>query len=296
MAESQLEQLAEAFVLSAARRCREDPGHEILKDQLLYAAAQIENHIREAGFLQGQPEAVSELKNAERACREADYWLSLLVRSGIWDKESISSLDMNGRKLKRMLGTSRRAREVRLADRAGKHKPQIAVWPTSRLLLRSWNGRFSMSLLTLLSEEEKQLLSFSYANREEALALIRSWQEKDEMLAVIRQRDDRVIGLVGLLQDGANPQSRRLLFAIAKEMRCCGYATEAVRGALDYGFRKLGMTVAVARTRQEEAVARRLLTHCGFLTDGILRAASMHGDNWVYQSLLKEEWSEYTSR
>jgi len=269
--------------------CGERDGHEAMKDQLRFAAAGIEGHIREAAYHQASPEAVRELRAAEKDCREAEHWLSVLTRNGMVAQTEAEPIAVLCRRLQRSLGGSIREREARLDKKAGRRRCCEVAVPTSRLLLRSFSGRFAVSLPTLLEEEERTRVGLTCRDRQEAQEQVSLWQKSDEMLAVVRQSDERFLGFVGLMKETV-PHVRRITVAVAPDVRLCGYATEALRGALAYGFRKLGMTVAVARLRREETAIRRILLHCGFSEDGILRRAAQDGSDLVCLSLLKEEW------
>lgn len=288
MPKRELKTLSAKLTDEALSLCRAGEGHEAVKDQLRFAAAGVETHVREAIEHQTGRVAIAELKAAEKDCRETSYWLSLLTRNGILPKAEGEGVGLLCQKLQRRLGGAIREREARLAERTERPPSEVTI-PTTRLLLRSFSGRYAVSLPTLVAEEERRLVGLTCRDREEALRQIRLWQERDEMLAVLRQRDGRFVGFVGLMAE-AHPHIRRLTVAIAGDARLRGYGTEAVRGALSYGFSKLGMTVAVATLHREEAVMRKILTHCGFREEGILRGAAEDGGDLLRLSCLKEEW------
>lgn len=271
--------------------CGETEGHEAMKDQLRLAAVDVENHVREAAFHQARPEAVRELKAAEADCREITYWLSVLMRHRIVSEKGAEQVDLLCRKLQRRLGGAIREREARLDEKAGRRRGCAVAVPTSRLLLRSFSGRYAVSLPTLLEENEKASVGLTCRDRQEAQEQIALWQTGDEMLAVIRQSDERLIGVVGLMKE-PYPHIRRVTVAITPDARLRGYAVESLRGALAYGFDTLGITVAVARIRQEETVIRKILRHVGFSEDGILRRAAADGADLICLSVLKEDFQK----
>ena len=271
--------------------CSETTGHEAMKDQLRLAAVGVESHVREAAFHPARPEAVTELKAAEKECREVIYWLSVLARHRMVSEKDAEPVELLCQKLQRRIGGAIREREARLDEKIGRHRSCTVAFPTSRLLLRSFSGRHAVSLPTLLEEDETSSVGLTCRDREEAQEQIAEWQTGDEMLAVIRQSDERLIGMVGLMKE-SYPHIRRIAVAITPDARLCGYATEALRGALAYGFHKLGMTVAVARVRQEKTVIRKILHHIGFSEDGVLRRADADGADLLCLSLLKEDFQE----
>jgi len=271
--------------------CSEAAGNEVMKDQLRLAAVGVERYVGESAFHQARPEAVTELKAAEADCREVIYWLSVLTRHRMVSETSVEPAELLCQKLQRRIGGSIREREARLDEKAGRHRGCTVAFPTSRLLLRSFSGRYAVSLPGLLNEDEKSSVGLTCRDREEAQEQIAEWQTGDEMLAVIHQSDERMIGTVGLMKE-SYPHIRRIAVAITPDARLCGYATEALRGAHAYGFHKLGMTVAVARVRQEKTVIRKILHHIGFSEDGVLRRAADDGADLLCLSLLKEDFQE----
>lgn len=291
MPKRELPAVSRALTDAVMTLCDEMAGHEAMKDQLRLTAIGVESHVREAAFHQARPEAVSELKAAEADCREVIYWLSVLTRHRMVSETSAEPAELLCQKLQRRIGGSIREREARLDEKAGRHRGCTVAFPTSRLLLRSFSGRYAVSLPTLLEENEKASVGLTCRDRKEAQEQIALWQTGDEMLAILRQSDERLIGMVGLMKD-AHPHIRRVTVAITPDARLCGYATEALRGALAYGFHKLGMTVAVARLRREETVMRKILRHIGFSEDGVLRRADSDGADLICLSLLKEDLQE----
>ena len=271
--------------------CSETTGHEAMKDQLRLAAVSVENRVREAAFHQARPEAVTELKAAEADCREVTYWLSLLKRHRMVSEKDAQPVELLCQKMQRRFGGAIREREARLDEKLGRCRGCAVAFPTSRLLLRSFSGRYAVSLPTLLEENEKASVGLTCRDRQEAQEQIASWQTGNEMLAILRQSDERLIGMIGLMKE-SYPHIRRVTVGITPDARLCGFATEALRGALAYGFHKLGMTVAIARIRREETVIRKILRHVGFSEDGVLRRADKDGADLICLSLLKEDLQE----
>lgn len=66
------------------------------------------------------------------------------------------------------------------------------------------------------------------------------------MKAICRKEDNCLIGLIGLNDMGRYEQYKELEYAIAADYRRNGFGAEAVRGMLDFGFRKLDLSVIAA--------------------------------------------------
>lgn len=74
-------------------------------------------------------------------------------------------------------------------------------------------------------------------------------------------------GLIGLVGFGANPVS--LMYAIGQDHWGQGYATEAAIGALEHGYRDLGLTEVEATHFDDNPASARILTKLGFEKIGI---------------------------
>ncbi len=267
--------------------CGETADYEALKDQLRLAAVGVEAHIREAILCGRNPEAVAQLKDAQRDGREVAHWLSVLERNGIVSKKKAEAVFLLQEALQRRLGRVIREREKRLAEAA--ERPKEVTVSSSRLTLRHMGWQLAPLLPSLFEEGVWERLGFACPNRERAGELVRRWQTGDEMLAIIRSSDERLIGVVGLMREPP-AHARRVLVAIAPHARLCGYATEALRCALAYGFSRLGMTVAVAQLPMADRVMSKILRHCGFSEEGLLRRAAEDGNDLLRLSLLREEY------
>ncbi len=287
MGRGELSIKSEALTDAVMALCGETADYEALKDQLRLSAVGVEAHIQEAILCGRSPESVAQLRDAQRDGREVAHWLSVLARNGIVSKEKAEAVSLLQEALQRRLGSVMRERERRLAETAG--RPREVAVPTSRLLLRHMGLRLAPSLPALFEEGVWQRLGFSCQSRETAEELARRWQTGDEMLAMIRSSNERLIGVVGLMRE-PHAHARRVLVAVAPHARLCGYATEALRGALTYGFSRLGMTVAVAQLPMADRIMGKILLHCGFSEEGLLRRAAEDGSDLLRLSLLKEEY------
>lgn len=72
-----------------------------------------------------------------------------------------------------------------------------------------------------------------------------------------------------------------------------GYALEAARAMLDYGFRELGLHRIHADTLEENAAAVNLAEKLGMRREGTLRENRRFGGRWwntVVLSVLESEW------
>ncbi len=100
------------------------------------------------------------------------------------------------------------------------------------------------------------------AEAEEVLnKFIAGWRERNfGHFAVLLKGQERLIGLCGLKLLEDTPE---LLYALGREWWGRGYAPEAARACLRYGFEELGLERVVAVTRPLNHASRRVLEKTG---------------------------------
>ena len=119
--------------------------------------------------------------------------------------------------------------------------------------------------------------------------------EEDKVfeLAIERKEDGKVIGLLGLIhQDGGQGE---VGWALGVEYRGQGYATEAARALMDYGFKSLGLHRIHADTSTENPASWRIMERLGMRREGLLRGAVYEEGEWVDRyvyGVLADEWSD----
>ncbi len=72
-----------------------------------------------------------------------------------------------------------------------------------------------------------------------------------------------------------------------------GYATEAAKGVLDYGFNTLGLHRIIATCQPENVPSYRVMEKAGMRREGFFKKCIPNGDGWwdeYYYSILEEEW------
>jgi RimJ/RimL family protein N-acetyltransferase len=100
-----------------------------------------------------------------------------------------------------------------------------------------------------------------------------------------RAGDDAYVGWCGLRRgaDGGVDVG----FRVVPAMRGHGYATEAARACVVYGFRTLGLTRIIGRAAADNAASLRVLARCGMRRGGPSRIEGVDGPAWLY-----EIWAE----
>ena len=99
-------------------------------------------------------------------------------------------------------------------------------------------------------------------------------------LAITLPDDDRYLGRVGLRVERPEHREATVWFALRRECWGRGYASEALRGLLDFGFGPLGLHRAWGDCDPRNVRSARVLERVGMQREGHLR------ENWW----LKGEW------
>lgn len=84
------------------------------------------------------------------------------------------------------------------------------------------------------------------------------------MSALVGAASGRVIGFCGLVHPGGQPEPE-LKYALRREFRGNGYATEAARAMLAYGAEAFGLRRVIATVAPENAASQRVLTKAGMI-------------------------------
>ncbi len=119
------------------------------------------------------------------------------------------------------------------------------------------------------------------------------------MLVIIEKETEQLVGAVGLHQVTQLHKKAELGYWIGRPFRGFGYATEASRLLVDYGFTKLRLKRIYAYAMTHNPNSHHVLKKCGFIKEGLLRDYVKHQGRWrdVYAyAILKNEWENKRSK
>jgi len=112
-------------------------------------------------------------------------------------------------------------------------------------------------------------------------------------LAVDRASDGAFLGWCGLTRYHPEYRSASLGFCLTESAWGQGYATEAARALLRWGFDALDLNRVQAEADTRNAASARVLEKLGFVREGTLRedcvVDGVVSDSWVY-GLIGREW------
>ncbi len=112
-------------------------------------------------------------------------------------------------------------------------------------------------------------------------------------LAVTLPDDERAIGSCGIRRKPENDWEADIGYDLASEHWGQGYATEAARAMVDFGFRKLGLHRVSSWCIAENVASARVLEKAGLQLEGRLRENEYFKDRWwetLLYGLLESEW------
>lgn len=100
----------------------------------------------------------------------------------------------------------------------------------------------------------------------------------------ILDRNGRMVGSVGLLDDPHRPGTDVLMlgYALAQECWGKGYMTEAARAVVAYGFNTVGAPILTSNAYDFNIASQKVLEHCGFEKEGILHAGETRYDGMTF--------------
>jgi ribosomal-protein-alanine N-acetyltransferase len=174
--------------------------------------------------------------------------------------------------------------------------PKIA---TERLVLRRFTSKDTADLLALVSQPSiagaTPEIEATSSGVKKYIELQNSYEPfelgKCFDLAIERISDSRVLGLVTLVR--GDHYGAEIGYALGVEHRGQGYATEAAKGLLAYGFRELRLHRVKAATTSANVASRRVMERLGMREEGRLREAKFSDGEWLddlYYGILADEW------
>lgn len=119
--------------------------------------------------------------------------------------------------------------------------------------------------------------------------------EKDQVfeLALERRDDGKVIGLLGLIC--SDPRQAEIGWVLNEECRGRGYATEAARALMDYGFNCLGLSRIYADATGDNLASLRVMERLGMRREALLRGSVREEGKWLDKyiyGILAGEWRD----
>ena len=173
---------------------------------------------------------------------------------------------------------------------------------TDRLILRRFAYTDDAAMLKYWIADEKIQSMYAepiYTTKEAVKELldkyISSYEKEDYYRwAVIEKKSRECIGQIAyFLVDNKN-HFAEIEYCIGSNFQCQGYATEATKAIIAYGFDKMKLHKVQICTKSINEPSKRVIEKCGFVYEGTLRDYFYMDGEYVgrlYYSMLKNEWN-----
>lgn len=175
---------------------------------------------------------------------------------------------------------------------------------TERLILRRFQYSDNEAMRKYWISDEKIQSMYSepvYRTKEEVKELldkyIGSYAKEDYYRwAIISKESDECIGQIAyFLVDNKN-HFAEIEYCIGSAFQCKGFATEATKAVIAYGFENMNLHKVQICTKTINIPSKRVIEKCGFTYEGTLRDYFFMDGNYVgrlYFSILKNEYLEW---
>jgi len=144
------------------------------------------------------------------------------------------------------------------------------VLETQRLTLRKPTAVDASAIARLANDrriaENTRRLPHPYG-RDDAAQFIARLAKADNESVFLIELDFQPIGMVGI--DCSDPKAPELGYWLGVEHWGQGFATEAARAAIDYGFEEFDLPLLVSGARVVNTASRNVLEKCGFQWTGV---------------------------
>ena len=172
---------------------------------------------------------------------------------------------------------------------------------TDRLVLRRFEYSDDDSMLRNWIADEKIQTMYSepvYSTKEEVKELLNkyigSYERPDYYRwAVIEKESGECIGQIAYFLVDSKNHFAEIEYCIGAEFQCRGYATEATKAVIAFGFDRINLHKVQICTKTINTPSRRVIEKCGFTYEGTLRDYFFMNGEYVgrhYFSILREEY------
>ncbi len=157
----------------------------------------------------------------------------------------------------------------------------VTIAETDRLIIRNWipEEDAEQAFQIYSDPEVTRFLITKVDSVESSLNLLQRWVTKATLQsngtglwAIIIKETGEIVGMIGLIQlqdeDENLTQDYEIGWHLKKSAWGKGYATEAAKAILDYGFKVLKLTTIYAIARPENTASLRLIQRLGMIPIG----------------------------
>lgn len=167
---------------------------------------------------------------------------------------------------------------------------------TKDLILRNWQERDAKALYEMCLDDTLRKSGIDFYNSiTDSKNTIRYWMNNRGFKVIANRKNDIFIGFICLSDMNRYDSYMEMEYAVAAEYRNKGYASQAVKSMLDYGFSKMNLSAVAAWVRSHNKESARVLEKCSFTFEGRLRRHARDKSDTLCYSVLREEWEKIKS-
>lgn len=172
---------------------------------------------------------------------------------------------------------------------------------TERLILRRFEYSDTQAMLKNWIADEKIQSMYSepvYSTEAEVTELldkyIGSYTKEDYYRwAIIDKETDECVGQIAYFLVDSKNHFAEIEYCVGSDFQCRGYATEATKAVIAYGFDKINLHKVQICTRTINKPSMRVIEKCGFTYEGTLRDYFYMDGGYqgrLYYSILRNEY------
>lgn len=173
---------------------------------------------------------------------------------------------------------------------------------TGRLLLRKFTSEDALSAMNNWAGDEyiqKMYGEPAYKTLDDTAALLDKYIKGYESgyyyrWAVIEKASGECIGQIAYFLVDRNNHFGEIEYCIGTAFQGKGYATEATKAVIEYGFNKIGLHKVQICVRPSNMPSRKVIEKCGFTYEGTLRDYFLIDGKYegrMFFSILRKEYS-----
>lgn len=126
-----------------------------------------------------------------------------------------------------------------------------------------------------------------HESKEESFEILNNIIKQQEVWAIVKKDENKVIGSIGLHRDYKREfkNVKMIGYVIGENYWGNGYATEAAKRVIKYGFETLGLDLISVYHYPNNMRSKRVIEKCGFKYEGTLRKSSILYDGSIIDNL-----------